>query len=93
MMTTLKPSRWWLSIEPLRRTLGSVASLFASTFALDYRLNWEINTPDAVIGGMLLHINIKFIMRKLKLSLFHKVSFLSGHQCQLIGVGKGMQQT
>jgi hypothetical protein len=32
-------------------------------------------------------------MRKLKLSLFHKVSFLSGHKCQLIGVGKGMQQT
>ena len=36
--------------------------------ALDYRINWEIYTPYTDAAGMLLHINGKFTMRKLKSS-------------------------
>ena len=37
--------------------------------ALAYRINWEIYTPYAGAAGMLLHINGKFTMEKLKSSL------------------------
>jgi hypothetical protein len=37
--------------------------------ALEYRINWEIYTPYADAAGILLHINGKFTMRKLKSSL------------------------
>ena len=37
--------------------------------SLEYRINWEIYTPYAGAAGILLHINGKFTMRKLKSSL------------------------
>ena len=37
--------------------------------ALEYRINCEIYTPYAGAAGMFLHINGKFSMGKLKLSL------------------------
>jgi hypothetical protein len=36
---------------------------------LEYRINWEIYTPYAGAAGMLLHMNGKFTMGKLKSSL------------------------
>jgi hypothetical protein len=60
-------------------TLGSVASFVRSNplskkswlepQALEYRINWEICTPYAGAAGMLLHMNGKFTMGKLKSSL------------------------
>jgi hypothetical protein len=42
---------------------------------------------------MLLHINGKLTMGKLKLSLCRKVSFLTDPHCRFRGVGQGMKQT
>jgi hypothetical protein len=41
--------------------------------ALKYRINWEIYTPYAGAAGMLLHINGKLTMGKLKSSLLSKI--------------------
>ena len=42
---------------------------------------------------MLLHVNGKFTMKKLKSSRYHKNSLLTGPHCQFLGVGQGMKQT
>ena len=57
-------------------TIGSVASLLATTFYLGnhdkkhklckYRINWERYTLYLGAAGMVLHMNGKFIRRKLK---------------------------
>jgi hypothetical protein len=46
--------------------------------ALEYRINWEIYTPYAGAAGLLLHINGKFTMEKLKSSLL-SYSFILNH--------------
>ena len=66
------------SIKPIG-TLGGVVSFLAATLyqgnpdrnkqALEYLINWEIYTSYAGAAGMLLHINGKFTMGKLKSSL------------------------
>jgi hypothetical protein len=56
---------------------------------LEYGINGEIYTPYGDAAGLLIHINGKFTMGKLKPS----VSFLTTPHCQLRGVGQGMNQT
>jgi hypothetical protein len=51
----------------------------------------ETRVPYA--AGMLLHINGKFTMGKLKSSLCRKVSFLTATHCLFRGVGQYMKQT
>ena len=53
-------------------TIGSVATLLPATLYQgnpDRNHKWEIYTPYAGAAGMLLHINGKFTMGKLKSSL------------------------
>jgi hypothetical protein len=50
-------------------------------------------TPYAGTAGMLLHINGKFTMGKLKSSLCRNVSFLTDTHCRFLGVGQGMKHT
>jgi hypothetical protein len=84
MVATVKLSRWWLHLnqeEPLvqqrtKRNPWFIGFLVSSNplsrkswqepQALNYRINWEICAPYAT--GMLLHINGKFTMGKLKSS-------------------------
>jgi hypothetical protein len=52
-------------------------------------INWEIYTPYAGAAGMLLHINGKFTMGKLR---WYLLSFLTAPHCQFGRVGQGMKQ-
>ena len=66
-------------------TIGSVVSLLAATLYqgnpdrnhkhLEYCINCEISTPYAGASEMLLHMNGKFTMGKLKYLFCRKVSF------------------
>ena len=61
--------------------------------ALEYRIIWEIYTPYAGDARMLLHINGKFTMGKLKSSLCRKVPFLTTPHCLFRGVGQDIKHT
>ena len=53
----------------------------------------EIYTPHAGADEMLLQINGKLQMEKLKSSLCRKASLLTDPHCRFIGVGQCMTQT
>jgi hypothetical protein len=83
-------------------TLTSVASLLAASSTKDiligatssdisYHLR-DIYSIYIYAAGMLLHINGKFTMRKLKSSLCRKVPFLTANPCLFRGVGQDMKQ-
>ena len=84
-------------------TLVSVASLLAASSTKDiligatssdisYHLR-DIYSIYIYAAGMLLHINGKFTMGKLKSSLCRKVPFLTATHCLFRGVGQDMKQT
>ena len=50
-------------------------------------------TPYTGAAGILLHINGKFTVGKLKSSICRKVSLLTDPNCQFGGVGPDMKQT
>jgi len=81
MVATVKHSkRWYLLNHCFSSFLDNSNFLSRKSWyepqALEYRINWDIYTPYAGAVGMLLHINGKFTMRKLKF-FCRKVSFLT----------------
>ena len=83
----------------LRGTLGSVASLLAATLYQGNPRNhkfWNIVSTERYVLHIqvLLHINLKFTMGKLKSSLCRKVSYLTPPlHCECRGASLGMQQS
>jgi hypothetical protein len=97
MVVTVTCSKWWLYQTLPKGTLGSVSSLLAASFIEDiiigatssgisYHLR-EIYSICIYAAGMLLHINGKFAMGKLKSSP-RKVPFLTAPHCLFWGVGQ-----
>ena len=77
IVATIKLSKWWLFLTLLATRNPWFSSFFVSSNslsrkswqvprALEYRSNWDIYTPYAGAAGMLLQINGKFTMGKLK---------------------------
>jgi hypothetical protein len=102
MVVTVTCSKWWLYQTLPKGTLGSVSSLLAASFIEDiiigatssgisYHLR-EIYSICIYAAGMLLHINGKFAMGKLKSSP-RKVPFLTAPHCLFWGVGQETKQT
>ena len=81
MVATVKLSKWdfnWTKWNPwFSSFLFSTNPLSRKSWyapqALDYRINWEIYTPYAGAAVMVLHMNGKFTMRKLKSSLLLQI--------------------
>ena len=92
LVSTVKLSKWWFQLnllEPLVQYLPWNNTLSKKSWhepqALEYRINWEIYNPYAGAAGILLHINGKFTIEKKLNHLFcHKVSCLTGPQCQFL---------
>jgi hypothetical protein len=70
MVATLKRSKWWLQLNHYRNPWSSSFLVSSNPLSRDswkiYRINWEIYTCTPYVGVMLLHINGKLTMGKLK---------------------------
>jgi hypothetical protein len=105
MVSTVTLSKWWLYRTLLKGTLISVASLLAASSIKDIMIgdtssgiSYHLRDIYSIYiyiyaAGMLLHINGKFTMGKLKSSLCRKVPFLTTPHCLFWGVGQKMKQT
>ena len=104
MTVTVTFSKWWLHLYK-KEPLIAVASVLeassnneiligATSSEISYHLR-DIYSIYIYIyaAGMLLHINGKFTMGKLKSSLCRKVPFLTASHCLFRGVGQEMKQT
>ena len=103
MVATVTCSKWWLYQTLPKGTLGSVSSLLAAYFIKDsmigatsYGISYHLRDIYSICiyaAGMLLHINGKFAMGKLKSSPCRKVPFLTAPHCLFWGVGQETKQT
>ena len=107
MVATVTFLKWWLNQTLPKWTLISVASLLASSSIKDIMIgatssgiSYHLRDIYSIYiyiyiyaAGMLLHINGKFTMGKLKSSLCRKVSFLIAPYCLFWGVGQEIKQT
>ena len=93
VMTSSLPKGTLVSVDYLLVASSSKDILIGATSSeISYHLR-DIYSIYIYAAGMLLHINGKFTMGKLKSSLCCKVPFLTAPNCLFRGVGQDMKQT